>query len=595
MKRTILIWLLTAMLLCSCTAKPNTTHPTNSTATAIPTAPPEGFYRADTSMEIQTQGAVRTYPLEDLECTGIAAMAEGVLLFSPTENGTMLTKLAGEELYPTATREVSASLTALLVNEEGVSFFDGEAMVLLDEDLREITTVVPPADLTGTPLLAQDRKTLYYCTGSNLCVLDRETGIARILRQHSEALTLEATELEDTLVQCREADGTILFFSAETGQLVEKTGMDLLLETNKNQYLAAFGQEDGALVFGSTASPVQMLHTTAQAQYFLLPESFAVLEQSTGKLHYYDLSSGLCTSAITLEGLIASADGGNGIVWLLTEDNTLYRWDTSAYPSGDSAVYTATYFTRSNPDLAGLSECQEQARQIGERHGVEILVWEDALEAAPWDYRVTEEYQVPILEQQLQLLDQRLDNFPEGFFAQLPEQLTICLVRRLEGYNGLETLEAASGVQYWVENHPYIALSTLTATEGGLYHELCHVLDTRIIGHTNAYDQWEKLNPSGFRYDYDYETNATRNAGEYLRDAERCFIDTYSMSFPKEDRARVLEYAMISGNEHYFQSDVMQAKLMQICLGIREAFGLKKSPETFLWEQYLQESLAYDK
>ena len=593
MKRAILLWLLTAVLLCGCGAQPDTSFPTDTPTTAIPTAPPEGFYQAGSPLETQTKGAVRVYPLEGLACTGIAAMKDGILLFSPTENGTLLTKLTGEELYPAATREVSASLTALLANEAGVSFFDGEAMVFLDEDLREITTVTPPAEMTGTPILTHDRKHMYYCAGRDLCILELDTGISRVLRQHSEPLTLEAIQMDGTLVQCREADGTTLFFSAETGQLVEETEIELSLETNGNRYLAALGQEDGTLVFGSTATPVQMLHTTAQAQYILLPESFAVLEQSPEMLQYYDLSSGLRTSSLPLEGMITAADGGKGIVWLLTEEGTLYRWDTNAYPSGDTTIYTATYFTRANPDLAGISGCQELARQIGERHGVEILVWEDALEAAPWDYRVTEEYQVPVLEQQLQLLDQRLGNFPEGFFAQLPEQLTICLVRSLEGYSGLETVEAASGVQYWVEDHPYIALSTLTATEGGLYHELCHVLDTRIIGQTNAYDQWEELNPSGFRYDYDYAANATRNAGEYLRDAERCFIDTYSMSFPKEDRARVLEYAMTPGNDSFFQSKTMQAKLKQICLGIREAFGLKKSPEVFLWEQYLQESLAY--
>jgi len=220
------------------------------------------------------------------------------------------------------------------------------------------------------------------------------------------------------------------------------------------------------------------------------------------------------------------------------------------------------------------------------------------LEATPWDYRVTEEYQVPILTEQLRLLDRRLGNFPEGFLAQLSDTcsgLTICLVRSLEGGSSPDTVEAASGVQYWVEDHAYIALSTVSSTEGGLYHELCHVIDTRVFAESNAYDQWEELNPSGFQYDYDYAANAVRNAGEYLRDAERCFIDTYSMSFPKEDRARVLEYAMTPGNEHFFQSEVMQAKLMQVCLGLREAFGLKKSPDTFLWEQYLKKSLAYGK
>ena len=69
----------------------------------------------------------------------------------------------------------------------------------------------------------------------------------------------------------------------------------------------------------------------------------------------------------------------------------------------------------------------------------------------------------------------------------------------------------------------------------------------------------------------------------------------YSMSFPKEDRARIMEFAMTEGNAACFQSKTMQAKLKLLCQGIREAFGLRKSPETFLWEQYLNESLAYTK
>ena len=65
------------------------------------------------------------------------------------------------------------------------------------------------------------------------------------------------------------------------------------------------------------------------------------------------------------------------------------------------------------------------------------------------------------------------------------------------------------------------------------------------------------------------------------------------MSYPKEDRARIMEYAMTSGNAILFESRTMQAKLLTLCQGIRDAFGLKKSPETFLWEQYLATSLAY--
>ena len=41
-----------------------------------------------------------------------------------------------------------------------------------------------------------------------------------------------------------------------------------------------------------------------------------------------------------------------------------------------------------------------------------------------------------------------------------------------------------------------------------------------------------------------------------------------------------------------FQSEIMQNKLTAICRGIRKAFGLEKSPEVFIWEQYLNKPLA---
>jgi hypothetical protein len=65
------------------------------------------------------------------------------------------------------------------------------------------------------------------------------------------------------------------------------------------------------------------------------------------------------------------------------------------------------------------------------------------------------------------------------------------------------------------------------------------------------------------------------------------------MSFPKEDRARIMEYASTPDNESYFATVTMQKKLKQLCLGIRKAFGLQKCTEEFLWEQYLDTPIAY--
>ena len=609
MKKTIIICLAALLLLAGCGPRPEASEPTT-----IPTAPATepvsvGCYRPESEVEQITGGAVRLYSPEGTDPEGLAVLGDDLLLFSADGSGTTLTVLTGEDLHCAASLKASTridpSAPSTQVTGAGVSYFDPVRMetVILDEHLREILRFSAPEGLVGEPILSHDRLTLYYLSGSSICALDLETGIPRTIRQLSaDSGTLRGLILEDSIL-VYQADAITQFLSTRTGQLLEEWEGDLEIATAGDHYQASL-VADGlpALVYGTGEDTPRTLAPLGPGERIPLPRNGAALEiagTTPLSLNYYDLTTGLRTSSLTLEGdaLTAVAEGENGVLWLLVGSD-VYRWDTQALPSGDNTVYTDVYYTRSNPDLAGIARCQAIAEELSQKHGVEVLVWEDAIAVQPWDYHLTEEYLVPILEEQLRLLDERLSRFPEGFLATLSESfqgLSVCLVRQLRGDPDYGTLDNASGLQFWVEDRSYIALSTIHSTEGSLYHELCHVMDTRVFTHSNAYDQWEALNPSGFAYDYDYAANATRNAGEYLRDAERCFIDTYSMSFPKEDRARILEYAMTEGNAHYFQSRTMQNKLRQLCIGLRDAFGLKKSPETFAWEQYLQESLAYTK
>ena len=98
-----------------------------------------------------------------------------------------------------------------------------------------------------------------------------------------------------------------------------------------------------------------------------------------------------------------------------------------------------------------------------------------------------------------------------------------------------------------------------------------------------------ELQPEGFGYSYSYDY-LPEDVGSARYDG--WFIDYYACTFPTEDRARIMEYACMEGNAHYFQSDIMQSKLKTLCEGIRQAFGLEKAQESFLWEQYLREPLT---
>ena len=120
--------------------------------------------------------------------------------------------------------------------------------------------------------------------------------------------------------------------------------------------------------------------------------------------------------------------------------------------------------------------------------------------------------------------------------------------------------------------------------EGDFFRSLAHVMDAQIRSRSDAFDHWEQLNPPDFTYDYSYNLNQNREDWN-IPDA---FIDTFSMSFPTEDRARIFQYAMTDNNQDLFQSQMKQEKLAVLCAGIREAFGFT-TQEILPWEQYLSD------
>jgi hypothetical protein len=111
------------------------------------------------------------------------------------------------------------------------------------------------------------------------------------------------------------------------------------------------------------------------------------------------------------------------------------------------------------------------------------------------------------------------------------------------------------------------------------------MIETRLLSVSAALYDWDMLNPTGFLYANDYRKNLDRDGSQYLQGANRGFVDQFSMSFEREDRARILEYACMPGNEALFQCKILQQKLQMLCAGIREAFNL--NGDTYIWEQYL--------
>ena len=359
------------------------------------------------------------------------------------------------------------------------------------------------------------------------------------------------------------------------------------------------------LLSGNAGEPPELLlpGETWQHQFYLPEDHAAVtvsISASGSRLNYYELNTGAIRSSLCLETTTTVKNIVNckgHAVYILADDPAgngpvLYRWDVlrQAPDPSNTAVFKTVYSTADNPDLEALAACQEYAETIGRKYGIQVRIWEDAVQTQPWDYRFQPEYLAPVLQKELKLLDLRLAQYPPSILEQTKshfEALTICLVRKITGTGDDRSLSSATGIQFFQDKEAYVVITTGKHSEQALYHELYHVMETHILTESTALDSWKDLNPAGFLYGGNQP-----DADVYLQGQTRAFVDRYSMYYLKEDRARILENALLPGKQEVFQSEYMQRKLTAMCSGIREAYGLKKHPEVLPWEQYLVNALA---
>lgn len=621
MKR-LFVLLLICLALSGCASR---TSPQTSETVALPalsagfpTREPVALYDPDSEMEAATNGAVKAYPISLGKPLGIYSMGADLILLSEVEGKFVLQKLSGGEGTLLRTRTLDFRMIPedghLRITEEGIACFDPIKLqiVVLDGNLEEIRRIGIPEDLMGTPLLSGDGSVIYYCTPDAIRALETDTGISRVLKENaSPCQSVRRLHFDDTVLQCsiweKNSREHTLMISAETGGLLGTYDGHLEFVTAAERYYAMPGGADGTLLFGERRGDVRMLTPEKTGMLFrFLPEEHAAAavtaESGNLRLDYYVLSSGRRISAVTLPAACAPTElvsCGRESIWILGSDAggdgpALYRWNPAATAVEDDTDYTGGYYTKNDPDREGLERCRQYAGEISGKYGVEILISRDDTLTVPGEYALEYEYQVPVLMRQLEQVDAQLGSYPAGFLQTLSGHFSgirIVLVRRITGSEKAGLPGDLPGLQFWNGNTACIALAGQNDT--ALYQKLCLLIETVVITKSNAYDRWDNLNPAGFVYLRDYTRNPPESYLPWFRDDSRCFIDSHAMHSPAEDRASIMAYAMSPGCEEFFRSLAMQSKLLQLCTGIRDGFGLKKCPEKFLWEQYLNTSLAY--
>lgn len=280
----------------------------------------------------------------------------------------------------------------------------------------------------------------------------------------------------------------------------------------------------------------------------------------------------------------------------------LFVWDLS---DADSQVTGDTSYFRpipdlSTPDTTEMMALKERAKTMSQSYGIDIRIG-DELDTCPvLDYEYTPNFNPIRIERALDILEQELPKYPDGMLAQIGDDTGSALQLYLSGkIIGADdgTISDSRGIENTIDGVTFAVLNITDIQEFDrtLHHEIFHAIEEHMNfqGYYFDYDRWEALNPEGFDYDYDYIQNEENTDWNYILSEETggYFVDIYSKSFPHEDRARIMEYAMTE-NEYksgVFSYEGIAKKHAYICEQLRLAFHTEGWPEQTVWEQVLQE------
>lgn len=596
MKKHIALLLLFALLLTGCAS----VEPENGATVSTEPTQPAGLYVPGSAQEIQTGGAVRLYALPSEGYRALSAIGDQLLLISEGETAT-LTLLTGAECVSSAEISIDADLLAgsyrALYN--GFAYYDEaeNQAIFLSPQLQETDRLVLPDDMQGLPLFSPDGNEVFYCAGQEIRAFEVERKISRLIKTHSfKSLELQDCFFEGALLSCRVEDGkgvvNTIYVSSKTGETTNTDNHITQLNTYENTFVAL--RTDGIIqqkIVGSKDDLMLQLNVDAPA-FYGVPELNGVLaytvEDSGLNLSFYDLSSGRRTAAVTIENVaepsLFYADRWSGCVWMITSvsespGQQLLRWNIKESAVEEDAIYTDTLFTASSPDTLGLEACEDRASDLNKTHGVRIRIWDEAVKTTG-EFALATEYQTPAIHKVLDELESVLAEFPKNFLQKsISSRIRICIVRSVN--------DEVKSVQFWDKDDAYIVLSAGVDVRTDFMRGLAYILDSHVLGNCSKFDTWDTLNPEGFAY-------GTADAN-LLSGGSRAFVNEASMTSAVEDRSSIFLQAMQPDNGELFQSEIMQNKLLRICQGIRDAWNLERKEETYPWEQYLTESIAYVK
>lgn len=282
------------------------------------------------------------------------------------------------------------------------------------------------------------------------------------------------------------------------------------------------------------------------------------------------------------------AQGGYFLI-LNSFDSTsrLLFWDISSQPDADALDFKPI----PKPSEAQAT-LQQRCEEIGKKYGISILIGE----ACDTDFSVfTADYITDWDEVRAELdtVEYALSQYPKDFFRQLRYDtihgIEIQLVSNIQPYEGGGYIDTYAAFVQDEWDRFAVVVDIAMSDETTYYHEFSHVIDRYLEWDSwqredalFSEETWESYNPGWFEgYTFDYSQRRDHIDYSY-------FVDSYSTINPTEDRARVMEFAMVEyGIWTFDESPGLRSKLDYYCRCIRDAFDTTGWDDTVLWEQYL--------
>ena len=241
-------------------------------------------------------------------------------------------------------------------------------------------------------------------------------------------------------------------------------------------------------------------------------------------------------------------------------------------------------------------ELYEKARELYDRYGIKILIAEEC-ELDYVSFTAESVLNEKLIKRALKYVENALSVYPEGFLQQLHygdvKEIKIELVGDITADNSSQFPDSYGGFSSDEGELYRMVFDVRVMTETEIYHEISHIIDARLTwdaenrdGAKFSEEEWLSLQPYGFTY---AETYGEMPDYWYEYKDSGYFVMEYSCRFAEEDRATMLEAAMMGDKEIFEENPRLYDKLAYYSECIRDSFDTDGWPDVTAWEAMLSE------